>query len=209
VNAKSAINTMIATEELDRYLRQCRVKNSLVEDDHVHVPPSRPEVDELIGHLRTKGLDPMIVGSVGVLYHIGHSKDFRPTVDLDVWVSKDPGVPPTGWKRDPESVGVVSWISPSGGYVDFMTPGHEFPSGEKTPRSLRMHQPSKDTSYPVADVLDLIRLKLNSFRAKDLTDILALAKSIKHVPSNAEIGKLNKTQRDNLELVRQWVANQE
>lgn len=192
---------------LDSFVKQCRVANSIAEDTDVSFPPTQPEIKELIAYLRGKNLDPKIVGSVGILHHMKGAdikKKFRPTVDVDLFVNREPGNPPSGWRQDPEAVGVASWISPSGGHVDFMSPGHTFPGGEKFPRAVQTHEPTASSDYPVAHSNELIKLKLNSFRAKDLSDIMALVRHLGHVPTEAELGKLTQTQRDNLGLVRQW-----
>jgi len=189
-------------DQLGSYLAQCRVRSPLVEAEDAHYPPSKEETMFLLDYLKKQRLGPAISGSVGLLHHIGGDvKSFRPTYDLDIWVNKDPGAPPKGWRKDLESIGVVSWISPTGGYVDFMTPGHEFPGGAKTPRSVGI-----DTSfgYPVVRWLDLMRLKLNSMRAKDMTDLIALVRKIGKVPTAGELGSLNRTQRENLDMILQW-----
>jgi hypothetical protein len=63
-----------------------------------------------------------------------------------------------------------------------------------------------DTSYgyPVVKWLDLMRLKLNSMRSKDLTDLIALVRKLGKVPTRAELGPLNQTQRENLDMIDQW-----
>lgn len=194
---------------VEAYLRQCRVKNRLVESDETHVPPTPEETKELIHYLRGLGLQPAIVGSVGILRHLGNDidprRDFRPTFDLDVWINK-PQVPapPRGWRKDTASIGVVSWISPSGGYVDFMLPSHEFPSGAKNPAAIEYDEPSLKTDYPIAHWKVLFKMKLNTMRDKDVADALALCRRLGHVPTVAELGKLNQTQRENLELITTW-----
>lgn len=198
--------TLLFENNIESYLNQCRVKNRLVESDDAHVPPTAEETKFLIKYLRDLGLKPAIVGSVGILRHLGSvdpKNDFRPTVDLDVWVTKVPA-PPKGWSRDHESIGVESWISPSGGYVDFMTPGHEFPGGTTNPKSIAYDPASAETDYPVAHWLDLLKMKLNSMRSKDLSDSIALIRKMKAIPSTKELGKLTQTQKENLDLVTQW-----
>lgn len=195
----------------DRYLDQCRVRNGLVESE-THVPPTADEARALMAYLNAKGLNAMVVGSVGVLHHLRGTPEegaFRPTVDLDVFVRapdtrlREIG-PPEGWTVDAESIGVVSWISPSGGYVDFLTSGHQFPSGERVPASLEQ-DPKFGKELPVAHAFELFKLKLSSMRAKDLTDLLSLAKA-RGLPVLSKLGKLNDTQRENYGLIRQWLA---
>jgi len=185
---------------IETFLNQCSVK-ALCEDGSVHTPPTPAEVRSLIAYLVSKGVKPVIVGSVAVFHHLSAAsvKDFRPTVDLDVFVDKLPA-PPEGWAKDPEAVGLSSWISPSGGYVDFMVGGHEFGTGVRYPRKVSTAAgSSKD--YPVADAKELLKLKLNSMRDKDLQDAIRLARALK-LP---ELTGLNSTQRENYEMVKLWV----
>lgn len=188
---------------VEEYLQQCRVKNPLVENASTSVPPTKQEVDFLMSYLGKQGLEPALAGSVGLLHHLGgaSAKSFRPTFDLDVWVNRAPGSPPSGWRRDPESLGVVSWISPSGGIVDFMSPGHKFPGGEKLPHTVDI---DRSFDYPVVGWKNLMLMKLNSVRDKDIADLMALVRKLGKVPSDSELGKLNPTQKDNLGLIRQW-----
>ena len=48
--------------------------------------------------------------------------------------------------------------------------------------------------------------QLNSMRAKDLTDLISLAKAQGRAPTPAELGPLNATQKENLGLINQWLA---
>jgi hypothetical protein len=192
---------------VDTYLRQCKVQNLLVEDEGVHFPPSPEESKELINFLRQQGLNPAIVGSVGVLRHLKTGQGFRPTVDLDIWVSRAPKTILPGWRQDPEAVGVISWISPSGGYVDFLLPNQQVGGEAKTPRTLNIDKASQDTDYPVADILSLLYLKLNSNRPKDMSDTMELVKALGKVPKSEELGKLNRTQTSNLDLADKWFAS--
>jgi hypothetical protein len=190
---------------LETYLGQCRVRHGIVEDTDTHVPPTRDEAEFLVRYLRSHGSKPMIVGSVGVLYHLGNvnTKKFRPTVDLDIWVTKVPELP-SGWRRDPEAIGLTSWISPSGGYVDFLIPGHEYPGGGRNPSRLDVSPETADTRYPVASWKSLMVLKLATHREKDLSDLMSLVRKLGKVPTEAELGKLNRIQRENLDLIRIW-----
>lgn len=205
---RSLLDNVMFETLLETYLRQCRVLNRLVEDDNdTHFPPTKDEVGQLIRHLRDQGLDPKIIGSVGILHHLGNvdvRRDFRPTVDLDIFVAKDPGAPMAGWKRDPEAPGITSWISPSGGYVDFMSPSHQFPGGEKAPKTVAVHEPSAGSDYPVAHAHELLKLKLNSMRPKDIADALALVRKLGYVPDMKDLGRLTPQQRDNYQLLKQW-----
>jgi len=187
------------------YLCQCRVK-SLAESQDVHVPPSAGEAIQLIRFLKDAGVKPLVIGSVGVLSYLNvdPTKNFRPTVDLDLWVEKVPRQLPRGWTIDHEAIGVDSWVSPSGGTVDFIVPGQKFPSGGRSPKSINANPDFVDTDFPVADWVDLVKLKLNSVREKDLADVIALVRAMGRVPSPTELGSLNGDQRDNLDLVKKW-----
>ena len=175
-----AVTRLLASQDpLARYLAQCRVRNSLAESADVHVPPTADEARQVISYLQKSGVDAAVIGSVGVLHHLRgtpEAETFRPTVDLDVFV-KAPFQrlqhlrPPPSWRVDRESPGVVSWISPTGGYVDFLAAGQTFPSGERVPSQVQVHPGSAASSdLPIASVRDLFKLKLNSMRAKGLHD---------------------------------------
>src|SRR3954462_14926840 len=107
------------------YLNQCGVQ-ALCEKSAAQTPPTANEVKLLISYLRGQGVNPVIVGSVRVFHHLrATTRDYRPTVDLDLFIDKPLPAPPEGWRKDPEA-GIDSWISPSGGYVDFLLRGHQF-----------------------------------------------------------------------------------
>ena len=182
---------------IETFLNQCAVR-ALCEDESVHTPPTPDEVRALLAYLVSHRVNPTIVGSVAVFHHLSAStKEFRPTVDLDVFVDRKLPAPPEGWTTDPEALGLDSWISPSGGYVDFMTAGHRFPGGEKYPSKIS-RAAGAPKEYPVADAETLLRMKLFSAREKDLSDSCALARHL-GIP---ELAGLNKTQRENYELVK-------
>lgn len=197
----------------DQYLDQCRTRNWLVESEDTHVPPAATEARALIHYLRAHKINATVVGSIGVLFHLSGTPEegaFRPTHDLDLFVTVPEAQlvklgPPPGWRADTESIGVISWISPSGGYVDFLNAGHEFPTGERVPHSVTTTA-NADSELPVAQVTDLFRLKLASMRTKDLTDLLSLAKAVGRTPSQKELGPLSDTQRENLDMISQWLA---
>lgn len=194
---------------LRTYLGQCRVAQShQYEAQGDTVPPSADEVQELVTYLRERNLDPLITGSAAVLKHLGPDidsrRDFRPTKDLDIFVKgKLPQAPPPGWTQDRSAIGVVSWLSPSGGSVDFLEAGHEFPSGVKMPRRLSPDSETHGTSYPVVGFEDLVKTKLDSDRPKDLTDLLLLIKQ-RGIPEH--LGGLNRRQKDNLDLAQKWLS---
>lgn len=199
---------------VDVYLGICQGRfDSLVEQEtSTHVPPTAQETHDLINYLESKGVEAVIVGSVGVLHYVKDPKGFRPTKDLDLFVSLTHQqmrhlAPPPEWHVDAESIGVVSWISPHGGYVDFMTANYEIKPGEWTPRKVDLNKDAKN--YPVATALSLFRLKLDTMRARDLADCVDLAKAV-GVPTEEQLSagghRLTATQVENLDYVRKLVA---
>lgn len=202
---KNIARSLVGSSNLRKYLAQCRVRTA--GEEGVTVPPSSDEVQELLAYLKDFGVTGVIVGSAAILKHLGDqgeldvSKDFRPTSDLDIFINRSlPKNPPPGWSVDKEAIGVPSWISPTGGYVDFLQAGMEFPGGRKNPSKIGIDESVSD--LPVADVPSIFRLKLNSERNKDLMDIIALARKT-GVPK--DLGKLNQQQKENLQMVEQWL----
>lgn len=65
---------------------------------------------------------------------------------------------------------------------------------EKDPESIKM-------GCPVADVMSIFLMKLNSFREKDSLDLLILARKL-GIPKNIERQSLNSTQKENLSLLK-------
>jgi len=198
------------SSRVEDYLAQCAVRSLQEDETTAHVPPTPEEARQLIGYLRGKGVNPTVVGSAAVFHHLqGTSvRDFRPTVDLDLHIDKKLPPPPQGWRRDPEAPGVDSWISPTGGYVDFVAKGHRFPGGDSPMPGVKTHK-SSTPEFPVAEPEDIIRMKLNSMREKDISDTVTLVKALGDPGILDRLGKLNGTQRENLTLVRQWVAMSE
>jgi hypothetical protein len=201
---KSVATSLAQGTQIRKYLAQCRVRNA-AEDEDSHIPPTAEEVVELFAYLKDYGIQPAIIGSTALLRHMGDDidikKDFRPTADLDIFVNRAPPKQlPDGWRVDTEAVGVPSWISPSGGYVDFLQGGHEYPSGRKNPKTIEIDNTSTD--FPVGSLKTMFRLKLNSERMKDLLDLVALSRKT-GIPG--DLGALNRQQKENLEQVKTWV----
>jgi hypothetical protein len=189
--------------QIASYLAQCRVR-SLAEEvigSDSHVPPTAEEVEELITYLRSFGLRPVIVGSAAAFYHFGgDASAFRPTVDIDIHVLQQLPRPLEGWRRDPSAPGVESWISPGGGYVDFLVAGEALPNGVVVPSTVQLDA-SSPSGFPVATANDVILMKLNSTREKDLMDAIAMARRHGLPPKK----RLNTQQRENYELVELWL----
>jgi len=182
--------------------------------ENMHIPPTSKEVEELISYLRSKDIDPIIVGSVALITHLKLNsqdlKDHNPTKDLDLFISESPLArlppPPPGWSRDREAVGVVSWISPKGGYVDFLIAGHCFPGQSKIPKKITKDPEFEKMGCPVADICSLFILKLNSSREKDLLDLLSLSRKV-GIPKELKKHTLNEIQRENLSLLQLWLEH--
>jgi hypothetical protein len=186
-------------DRIDEYLTVCR-SQSVMEEIHQFKPEKPPSADELralIAYLTKNGLRPVVAGSASAFHHLalafgssGGGKSlanlWRPTKDVDLWVTgtKRLPVPPTGWSRDPEAVGTDSWISPSGGVVDFIIGGTPFPSGVTAQHDVTISGNSLP-GIPVADIFWIIRSKLGTSRMKDLSDIIDLLHAIKANPKYA------------------------
>ena len=205
MTAKKLIDVTQDQERIAAYLAQCRVVS--LHENETHVPPTGEETTGLIRHLRAAGSNPLVIGSVGVLNYLRHvdpKLGFRPTVDLDLWVDSLPESRPHGWTIDLESIGVPSWVSPSGGHVDFLLPGQDMPSGTKTPSRLDPDPASAGSDFPVASWTSLLKLKLNSVREKDFADSIALVRAQGYVPTPQELGQMTRAQRENYEMLVQW-----
>ena len=194
---------------LSGYLNKSRSKIN----EGPHVPPTVIEIEQLMTFLQEKGLNPVIVGSMALIKHLKptyqelNEDAIRLTNDVDLFISQNNlPTPPPGWRRDLASAGVISWIAPSGGYVDFLIAGHSFPDNTRNPKKIGIDPESEKMGCPTADLASLYLLKLNSFREKDLFDILGLARKI-GIPSEIERMSLNSTQKDNLEIVKLWLSH--
>lgn len=197
----------LTKENLIEYLKHSRNQA----DGTSKVPPNGKEVEELISYLRENGLDPIIVGSVAIVSHLRltsqelKNQNFRHTVDVDFFVSKMLPNVPLGWRRDMQSIGVHSWISPTGGYVDFLIAGHRYPDNNQNPKEIGKDPESLKIGWPVADIVSLFQLKLNSYREKDILDLVALARKVSIPEKHLKMLKLNETQLNNLELIKLWI----
>ncbi|NGX42223.1 MAG: hypothetical protein K940chlam7_00500 [Chlamydiae bacterium] len=193
---------------VSNYIRKSIENN----ENKTHRPPTESEIRFLFKHLRENDLDPIIVGSIALIQHLRPSKEdygdegFRYTQDIDIFVSSSLPRPPPAWRRDHESLGVVSWISPSGGYIDFLEAGHIYPSGHRNPYHIDKDLDSIADGLPVADLASIFVMKLNSDRVQDLTDLVNLAKK-RGIPKDLARKKLNEQQKENLESIKIWIGN--
>ena len=152
----------------------------------------------------------MIVGSIAVIRHLQltiediNARIFRPTQKLELFISQKLPAPPSGWQLNQSPVGLTSWISPTGGIVDFLTARDIFPgdlySVGKDPESVTM-------GCPVADVQTLFLIKLNSDKERDLLDLLLLACKL-GIPKDLDNLLWTLQQRKSLEFVRRWVKDE-
>lgn len=207
-------------ETICKYLSKSRFNGK-----NTKFPPTGEEIEKLISFLTEKGLNPVIVGSLAVVKHLkltcieiesnlfppteqvefsfsSPSDSFRTTQDVDVHVNKSLPSPLEGWRRDMESIGVTSWISPSGGFVDFLISGDRLPGGSITVKTVNKDPESINTGWPIADIASIFLLKLNSPRNKDLFDLVALACKV-GIPKLTD--RLNQQQTENLETIKMWL----
>lgn len=188
------------------YLDQSRVTTPAEDAKGVQLPPTQAEVKGLLEWLTARGLAPVLVGGAAVVAYLPASETFRPTVDVDIYVAHAPTQLMPGWRKDPQAIGLPSWIAPSGGVVDFLVGGHEFPGGKRVPKDL---QGGVVGGFPVADWRDLFYLKLGTGRPKDFSDLLSLCGAIQQCPTSEQIGRrLSREQREDLNVIRMWWEHQ-
>lgn len=205
-------------EIICRYLYKSRINRK-----DTKFPPTGEEIENLISFLTVKGLNPIIVGSLAVVKHLKltcseiENNLFPPTEQVefsfssqndsfratqDVYVNKSLPPPLEGWRRDMRSIGVTSWVSPSGGFVDFLVSGGQLPGGCITVKTVNKDPESINTGWPIADIASIFLLKLNSPRDKDLIDLVVLARKV-GIPKLPD--KLNQMQSENLETIKLWL----
>jgi len=187
---------------IDDYILQCGVR-SLCESESSDTPPTPQEVAELLAYLRKFKLNPVIVGGVAVFHHLKSAKssDFRPTVDIDVHVTRPLPPPPSGWS-DNNHEGIDSWKSPSGGNVDFIIGGQVLSGTYRTLKSVKV-APDSPQEYPVAALDDLLRMKLGTFREKDQRDLISLA----HAYEFPELSGLTRNQKEDYDFFKGYAAS--
>lgn len=179
-----------------------------------HKPPSEKELLDLIAYLQDKGLDPIIVGSVAIVKHLklssstDHKNQFRITQDIDLYVNTSLPDLPRGWRRDIQSLGIISWISPSGGYVDFLEYGHKFPGSGQISVHVQKDTDSESVGLPLADLSSIFRLKLQSDRERDFADLLLLARKL-GIPKDVERETKDGEALEKLAFIKKWLRFQE
>ena len=179
---------------------------------NTHYPPNEREIQSLIDYLKENGLDPILVGSMALVKHLKPSREEMlnenlMTKDIDVFITSSPPNPPAGWRRDRQSLGVISWISPSGGYVDFLEANHYYPDGNRNPTQIGKDLESEKIGCPIADLVSVFLMKLNSHREKDLFDLVRLVKKV-GIPKELKRQPLNRAQKDTLSLIELWITKQ-
>ncbi len=190
------------------FLTESRIRNLFVEYEKlVKIPPTSQEIEELISVLQKSAVDPVIVGTLAVMKHLVvttediHAHTFRPIQTVDLLVYKKPLQLPHGWEVNTESSPIISWISPSRGYVKFLKSEDEFPANYS--QTVGKDRESVEMDCPVADVETLFKMKLNSRRERDLGDLMMLAKKV-GIPADIEKKLWNTGQQQNLEFLQHW-----
>lgn len=198
----SSIHVFIG-KYLDKFLNKCQIRSPFSEEEQTtHIPPTSLEVEMLIPYLQKHELDPVITGALAVVKHLKitdediRNRTFRPTNALEIFVSKVPMNVPEGWRIQKESSGRLAWISPGGGYVLFFVSADNFSIG-KDPESIAMN-------CPVADILTIFKMKLNSSNEIDLYHLMCLA-SRTGMPKNLDNLVENKVGSKNLEFLKRWI----
>lgn len=187
---------------LTPYLLQCRTYNPLLESEEITpVPPTSRELEMLVSYLLKNGVDFAIVGSVAVARYLEltkediHLRNFRPTHSLEVLITNTLPSPPKGWRLDEES---MRWFSLKNSHVRFVMSADIFPQEErnigKDPESVAM-------GCPVADLLTLFKMKLNSDRVKDMSELVTLIRKV-GFPDNLESQLWSANQVKRLELIK-------
>lgn len=175
------------------HLQRCRSAQT-----ETGAPPAYEEVRYLLQYLQNHGLSPVLVGSSAIAAHMARDPDpqeFRVTSDLAIAIGGKLPDPPEGWKWDMNAPGIPSWISPSGGTVDFLRRGDQIPDGPRIPKDIE--QDTESNTVPIAAVKSIFKMKLDSYREKDLMDLVALARKT-GIP---ELTGLNRQQRENLDYI--------
>lgn len=197
------------------YLSECRIRNPFIATEHVvHIPPSSEEIEELISYLLGKNTNPVIIGSIAVIKHLHVTKEdiiarrFRPTKKLELLVSQELLPLLTGWQLNKDSTKAVSWISPTGGIVDFFTLKDIFPEDIRDQNIIKKDAESVDMGCPIADVQTIFLIKLNSTEERDLLDLLMLV-SRQGIPKDLDKCLWTARQKKNLEFIKLWMKNKQ
>lgn len=194
------------TKYLTLYLAQCQLFNPLVESKEVTcVPPTAEEVEELVTYLSKNKVDFTIIGSVAVARYLEltsqdiHNQIFRPTHTLDMLVTAKLPQPPEKWRLMKENK-IVVWISPGGGWVEFFKVKDIFP---KNFSKIGKDTESEIATCPVADILTLFKMKLNTNYENDALELITLIRKFGY-PKNIEQHLWSETQFKNLKLIKMW-----
>lgn len=231
--------TEFIRNHFSQYLSECRSQSPLLDSDNYHTfPPSEQEISSLIEFLLSKNLDPIIVGSIAVIRYLDLPKQndqkYRLTSSLEILISSPLSSPLDSWKVKDSPSPIISWISPSGGKVDFFQVNDVFPIS-LTPYSVEKDKESVIAQCPIASPKSLLLLKLSSNEPRDMLDatllideigfprdleayfwtslqkenfqlIKALTKEI-GIPEGIRKKRLNQSQRENLSLLDLWLKH--
>lgn len=186
---------------LNSYLLQCQRYSLNESEDITPVPPTSKELEMILSYLKANHADFAIIGSIAIVKHLELTADdyyqrvFRPTKYLEILISTPIPTPPKGWKLDEE---MEAWFTSKNHYVKFLSTNGFFPNQEmkigKDPESF-------ETGCPIADLLTLSQVNLNSGWVKDLLEIVTLWRKV-GIPENLEQKLWNAKQLKQLELIK-------
>ena len=180
---------------------QCQGYSLNESEDITPVPPTFQELEMILSYLKANNADFAIIGSVAIVKHLELTADdyyqpiFRPTKCLEILISTPTPKPPKGWKLDEE---MEAWFTSKNHYVKFFSTNSFFPNKEM---KIGKDSESFETGCPIADVLTLSQINLNSGRVKDLLEIVTLWRKV-GIPENLEQKLWSAKQLKHLELIK-------
>lgn len=200
---------------LAAYLSECRAQNPFVKlEQKIPIPPTGKEIEALVSYLINSKVDPVIIGSIAVIKHLHitaediKARSFRLTQKVELFVSQFPPNLLSGWQINKNSKVLTSWISPTGGTVDFLKIEDLFSESVESQYVVEKDPESVNMGCPVADMQTLFLIKLNSDQERDLLDLLTLARR-KNIPENLDKHLWTSTQRKNLDFIKLWIKGRQ
>lgn len=147
--------------------------------------------------------------SVAVVKHLNltneeiHLRNFRPTYALDLLIFRKIPSPPPNWQVKMQTSDGVSWLSTTGGQINFLMAKDTFPEGFIKTNSIGRDPESVRVGCPIVDVKTLFIMKLNSSLEVDMSELMTLARKTK-IPKEIEKELWTNRQKKNLEFIRSW-----
>lgn len=176
---------------LDSYLSQCQRFSVNESESATPVPPTSQELELILSYLNANCADFAIIGSVAIVRHLElTADDFRPTNSLEILISTHIPPPLKGWKLDEEG---QAWFTSKNHCIRFLYPNKKM--------KISKDPESSEAGCPVADVLTLSQINLNSGRVKDLLEIVTLWRKV-GIPENLEQHLWNAKQLKHFELIK-------